>query len=55
MTFHANCLTRRNEISNPVVRETYEKNIIDLSSAESAQRVVKVKVRALKMSDSLLY
>ena len=40
MTFHANCL---HEMSNPIFWEKNKKNIINLSSAENAQRVVKVK------------
>ena len=44
LTFHANCLQGDNlhEMSDPVYAKN-KKNIINLSSAENAQRVVKVK------------
>ena len=44
LTFHANCLQGDNlhEMSDPVYVKN-KKNIINLSSAENAQRVVKVK------------
>ena len=45
LTFHANCLQGDNlhEMSDPVYVKN-KKNIINLSSAENAQRVVKVKL-----------
>ena len=39
LTFHANCL---HEMSEPIFCEKIRKNIINLSSAELAQRGVKV-------------
>ena len=47
LTFHASCLLRDNlhEMSKPIFWETNKKNIKNLSSAEIAPRVLKIKTQ----------
>ena len=56
LTFHANCLERIHgdnlqEMSNSVFWEKIRRNIKNLSSAELALSVVKVKILCTKLAD----
>ena len=53
LTFHANCLIGDNlhKVSNPVFLRKIRKNIMNLSSVEFVQRVVKVSLHKYKSAN----